>query len=682
MRKALIFCILLSLIGLEVANAQKSVPFRKGRFRAKKESFKESVKDLKEGNELYVKQMYLECLDFFENANELNSRNALLNYKMGHAYLKTQQYKKAIYHLEKALVYDRKIEKKIHNNLDIQISYENSLLFLLGEACSQDYQWDKAIEYFSRYIEELPKNKELVYALNIEEVIDFVEYRIDNCKSGKLLCANQSTLLIENLGPEVNTIYHDYCPLISTDESVMYFTSRREDGMGNDQIENPLLYMEDIYKVEGYEGMFEDVVNVGLPLNSTMHDGTVGLSVDGQRLFIYKNEGRRGGEIYYSELTGYKWSEITPLPSTINTEFNETHACFSPDGNTVYFVSDRPRASYGGKDIYRARKNRNGKWGRAWNLGRIVNSPYDEESVFMAPDGKTLYFSSKGHNTMGGYDIFKTEMVGKKSWTEPENMGHPINTPGDDIYFVLSANGYNGYFSSVRKGGMGETDLYKITFVQKQKLQDFFLFKGVVRDAVTNKGIEADIHIVNNDRQDEEVLHFKSNAETGKYLIALPKGFNYGVTIEKDNMLFETMNIDAKNFPAGQDSVTEVKRNVKMKKLRVGSRMVLRNIFFESGDVHLMEESMPEFNRLVKFLKRYPRLNIEIAGHTDNVGNPEFNLKLSHDRAENLVTLLINNGIDSHRLHYMGYGDTKPVASNDTPEGRKLNRRLEFKIVR
>ena len=661
--------------------AQKSVPFRRGRLHIKREKFKQAVKDLHEGDAFYQKKMYLESLESFESANEINSKNALLNYKMGHAYLETQDYKKAIHHLERSLLYNRKIEKKIHNDLEIQISYENSLLFLLGRACSMDYQWDKAIEYFSRYLEELPKNKELNYAFDIDDIIRLVEFRIDNCESGKLLCKNKQALKIENLGPELNSIYHDYCPLISTDESIMYFTSRRDDGLGNDKVVNSLYFMEDIYKVESENGVWEDVENVGLPLNSKMHDGTVGLSIDGQRLFIYKNEGRNGGEIFYSELEGYSWSEPTPLASTINTEFNETHACFSPDGNVIYFVSDRPRASYGGKDIYRAKKNRNGNWGRAWNLGRIVNSRFDEESVFMAADGKTLYFSSKGHNTMGGYDIFKTEMIGKRSWSEPENLGHPINTPGDDIYFVLSANGYNGYFSSVRKGGLGETDIYKITFVEKQELKDFFLFKGYVRDAVSNKGIEAHIEIVNNDKEDEEVMHFKSNAETGKYLIALPSGYNYGVTIEKNNMLFESINIDGKSVDEEGNHVTELKKDIKMRKLRVGSRMVLRNIFFESGKVHLMEESMPEFDRLVKFLNKYVKLNVEITGHTDNVGDPENNLELSQKRAENLVNLLIRNGIESSRLTYSGFGDTKPIATNETPEGRKLNRRLEFKII-
>ncbi|MBL4654957.1 MAG: OmpA family protein, partial [Bacteroidia bacterium] len=393
-----------------------------------------------------------------------------------------------------------------------------------------------------------------------------------------------------------------------------------------------------------------------------------------------------------------------PLPKTINTKHREPSACFSYDGKTIYFVSNKP-GGYGGRDIYKSTLDKKGKWGKSQNLGAVINSPYDEEGIFMQSDGKTFYFSSKGHTTMGGYDIFKSLLVDGK-WTEPENLGYPVNTPDDDVYFVISASGKHGYYASAKKGGVGEKDIYMITFlgpekplvlntednllasitttisealiepVVEVKTSSITILKGVVQDAVTQKVLEAEIEIVDNDIG-EVIASFASNSKTGKYLITLPSGKNYGIAVKAEGYLFHSENFDIKLSTEYQ----EIIKNVDLKRIAVGSNIVLRNIFFDFDKATLRPESKAELLRLIKLLNDVSSMRIEISGHTDSRGSDEYNEKLSHSRAKSVVDYLIKEGIKSSRLEYKGYGESQPLATNDTEEGRQFNRRTEFKIL-
>ena len=428
---------------------------------------------------------------------------------------------------------------------------------------------------------------------------------------------------------------------------------------------------------------------------------SVGVSPDGQKLFVYKFKKNDGGDIYVCELKGDEWSKPRQLGKNINTEYHESSASFSYDGRTMYFVSDRPDAGYGGRDIYMnkllfpdLKVGKKGRWGKAINLGPIINTEYNEEGVFMHPDGKTLYFSSTGHNTMGGYDIFKSVYENGR-WGKPENLGYPINTPDDDIFFTISGSGKHGYYSSVKKEGFGEKDIYKITFLGPEKqvvlnTEDNLLaslaapvsetviepvleinavaltiLKGIIKDAITLKPVEASIELADNE-ENEIIADFTSNSTTGKYLVSLPAGKNYGIAVKAEGYLFHSENFDIPKS-AGFKEIT---KDIELKKVAVGSKIILKNIFFDFDKATLRPESSNELERLTKLLNDVPTLKIEISGHTDNRGSDDYNQKLSAKRAQAVVNYLIGKQIDKNRLVSKGYGESVPIETNDTEIGR------------
>jgi outer membrane protein OmpA-like peptidoglycan-associated protein len=395
------------------------------------------------------------------------------------------------------------------------------------------------------------------------------------------------------------------------------------------------------------------------------------------------------------------------MNKNINTDkYHESSACYSPDGNSVYFVSDKP-GGQGDRDIYISHKDEKGRWGEAINLGPTINTKLGEEGVFAHPDGRTLYFSSQGHKGLGGYDIYKSVFDEKtKTWSTPENIGYPVNTPDDDVFFVVSASGRRAYYTSFNPGGYGEKDLYMITFLGAEKLMvnnnednllasqaepvketvaaqtvaikeaQLTILKGVITDALTQKPLEATIEIVDN-QMNQVIATFTSNSATGKYLVSLPAGKNYGIAVKKEGYLFHSENFDIPNTAAFQ----QVTKDVELKNLAVGSKIVLKNIFFDFDKATLRPESTNELERLTKLLNDVPTLKIEISGHTDSKGANDYNKALSDNRAKAVVDYLIKAGIASNRLVYKGYGEEQPISTNETDEGRQLNRRTEFKIL-
>ncbi|MBL4594449.1 MAG: OmpA family protein [Flavobacteriales bacterium] len=423
---------------------------------------------------------------------------------------------------------------------------------------------------------------------------------------------------------------------------------------------------------------------MGKPVNQENHDATVGLSLDGQKLFIYRFTKKNDGDIFVTERKGTKWSNPIPLPEPINSKYQETSACYSPDGNTIYFVSNRPKGE-GGKDIYKATKNKDGVWGDAKNLGTTVNTLENEDAVFLHPDGKTLYFSSEGHTTMGGYDIFKT-VLNKGKWSEPESIGYPINTSDNDLFFVLTASGDYGYYASVKASGQGKRDIYRVSFIDQINKPKLTLLKGIISDKKTGALLEATIEIYDNE-EDKLVGTFKSNSATGKYMVSLPAGRNYGISVKKKGYLFYSENFNIPSDAAFQ----VVEKNVKLDKLEVGKKVVLKNIFYDYNAVNLRASSYNELNKVIELLNNNPKMKIELSAHTDSRGGDAYNNKLSQARAQSCVDYLIGKGVDKSRLVAKGYGEkqlivtdaeieklTSEVAKEDE---HQKNRRTEFKII-
>lgn len=671
------------------ANAQVDLKISRSDFKKGDTGFKRAWQAIKAGDDYFSKGRgeYRNALKEYLVAHKYNSENPELNYKIGICYLNSLYKEKAIeyfrdaYHAKKDVAYD--------------------ILYWLARAYHYNYEFDKAIQNYRAYQKSLSPRE-------YKEQKPFIDRLAEQCNNGKELVKNPLRVYIDNAGENINSLYMDYSPLISADESMMIFTSRRPNTTGGKK--NPDgTYREDVYVSYKIDGKWQEAANMGEPINTENNDATVGLSPDGQELFIY-NGLMNGGDILVCRLHGDKWSEPEPLPRTVNTKYKEASASFSPDGNTMYFASKRTDVNFGGSDLFRCTKNKRNKWDHVINLGNVINTPYNEMGVFMHPDGRTLYFSSQGHNSMGGYDIFKSVQSDDGTWSEPENLGYPINTPKDDVFFVMAASGRHAYYFSHRDDSYGDRDIYRISFLHPEKLilsnednliasiahsvsEDqpdqselsekntenaarLTLLSGTVTDSATSKPIGATIEITDN-KLNEVISTFTSNSKTGNYLISLPSGKNYGVAVKADGYLFYSQNI---NIPE-TSTYQEITKHIKLQKISVGAKVVLDNIFFDTGKSDLRDESFGELNQLIKLMNENPSIKVEISGHTDNRGSYENNKKLSKDRAKAVVDYLIKNGIDKDRLTYKGYSYSQPIADNETEEGRQKNRRVEFMIT-
>ncbi len=623
-------------------------------FPGQQSKLKAALEHLAQGDNYYFDEMnpyYKLALPHYEKANEFNPDNAELNFKLGVCYLNSNHKFRAQPLLEKAY--------RLNPAVNPQALYQ------IGLSRHVNGEWDKALESYHQFAQLQLSNEDRKR----------VNKRIQECNSGKELSAKPVKVKIETLGDAINTSFPEYVPLITADESRLYFTSKRKDTYGGGIDLKDAEYFEDLYYSENINGKWSLARNIGPPLNSKTHDAGAGLSPDGHTLFIYKGD-VSNGDIFISYYVNGKWTKPEDAGGNINTKYHESAACLSPDGNMLYFVSDKP-GGYGGRDIYRSKWDEQGKkWMQAQNLGPEINTPYDEEGVFMHPDGKTLYFSSQGWNSIGGYDVFYSVSEGRK-WSAPVNIGYPVNTPDDDVFFVVSASGEHAYYSSFKKDGKGEKDIYLITFEPDSKpVSEMTVLKGVIRDAATQEPITARIEVIDLSKS-EHIGNFYSDKITGKYLVSLPAGRKYGIIAYADGYLFESDNFEIPEKSAFQ----EVVMNVEMKPMKEGFNMVLTNIFFDTDKYTIKSESKDVLDRLSKLLKENKSIKIEISGHTDSQGSDEHNMTLSDNRAKAVVEYLVNSGIDSSRMSAAGYGETKPIASNDTPEGRQKNRRIEFKIT-
>lgn len=662
----------------------QNIEFEKENFESNKEGLKEAQKNIKEGDKLFETGYpgnYRTALDFYLSAHKFNPQNSLLNYRIGCCYLYS--------YMESAKCLDFFVRA---HNLNSNIAPD--ILYMLARGYHINYKFDDAIKNYTSY-------RNLLSPKELEIERKDINKKIEECKNGIELIKNPVRVFIDNVGDAVNSTYSEYSPLISADESMMIFTSRRNNTTGEGRDPGDQQFFEDVYVSYQENGQWSQARNIGSPINTDKNDATVGLAPDGQQLFIF-NE----GDIFKCELKGEIWSKPKMLPKTINTVEREGDASFSYNGKTMFIASERTDKTFGGFDIYYSIQTEKEKWGEVQNLGSVINTEYDDRSVFMHPDGKTLYFSSRGHNTMGGYDIFYSTKDDNGNWTKPLNIGYPINTPEDDLFFVLSASGKHGYYSSAKEGGVGTYDIYMITFrgpekpviqnnednliasagnpmsevIVQQKVElktmRLTILKGTVKDDISSNPIEATIEIVDN-AKNELISTFTSNSATGKFLVSLPSGKNYGIAVKAEGYLFHSENFD---IPAATN-YQEINKDIRLKKASVGTKIVLRNIFFDLAKATLRAESNTELDRLTTVMNENPQLKIEISGHTDNQGSLELNTKLSEARAKAVVDYLISKGISTGRLTFKGYAFSQPIAPNDTDEGRQENRRVEFKVM-
>ncbi len=616
---------------------------------------KKAAKQVKKGDEQFYSEFCLlnfansKAMYYYLEAYKINPNSASLNYKIATVYTRSLEKRKSLSYALKAV----QLNEDVTNQLD----------FVLGIAYHTNYEFDKAVASFDNYINNSTNEDSIILA----------KKQIEDSNFAKKKFSEKPLYQVDNVGKNVNTEYAEYCPLITLNETNLIFTSRRPaNAKSYGQTDG---FKEKVYESKNRSG-WQTPSLLPKPINAKkkQNSATISLSLDGKTAFLYSE--KNNGNILQSNYSDGQWSKPKELPAPINSEYIESHISVTADGKTAYLISDRPGGK-GGKDIWKSSLI-NDEWSEPVNLGAPLNTEYDEDGVFIHPDGKTLYFSSKGHNTIGGFDIFETELQEDGSWKEPTNLGFPVNDVDDDIFFVLTADGKNAYFSSIREKGEGLQDIYAIRPFEKIAIKEVHLtvFKGNVIDEETKNPIEAKVVITDNSTA--EKIFDSSNDKQKGFVVSLPSGKNYGIAVESEGYLFYSENFALE----AKQGYYEVEKIIELSKPKAGAKIVLNNVFFDFDKYEIQNASITELNRILELTKANSKIKIAIEGYTDNVGNDSYNMGLSQRRADAIKNYLIKNGVAESQISYSkGYGKANPIDTNDTKEGRQKNRRVEFKIV-
>ncbi len=825
MRKYLITSIVLAALCFQ-AVAQQNPKIDRKSFLSSPIGADEAKKSLAKGEHYYKKGagLYDEALKYYMKAYRYNNRDAALNYKIAVCNLIGNNREDALDFLLKSTP-------------DVAKDY----FYMLGRAYQYNNQFDEAIKAYQNYLQSCSK---IDYANANKKVTQIIR----ECEFGKQMIKDTVAVFINNLGPIINTYYDDYNALLSDNNQQIYFTSRRPQKEPKKRVSR-FKFKEQIMSAEGnIDGSCEKVWFEN-DFSSTRNVSLAGMSHNGERIYFYK--GKRGNGMLYTAVNGPKgWTKVRKLKGGINhIAYREGAVSFDSDNN-IYYITDH-RGGLGGSDIWTAQYKKRNRWRKPHNIGAPVNTPFNEASVAVSPDGKTLFFASNGHLGMGGYDIYKSVRNDDGSWSEPQNLGFPINSPADELFYQLTSDPDVALYSTMRKGGHGGLDIYSIVNDNRQpfyyecsaietdemeplnvsvtitdaagntlksgearnsdqpfrckfddagiyivnvnhegfksvtdtiqcppqknmkvkklfvldKLHHPFTIAGTVTDA--DKGTPLRAMVLLKDAAGNIIGKTASSQLTGNYAFSLADktdfkievsatdyfsaekqinatktavsethedfalkcsrvdyvvrgriteedqttplraalifyesgkheaetiafsdslSGNFNVTLKTNNpyMVEIEANMhffvnDAIYFGADQ---TLVVRNYSLKKMETGAKLVIENILFNSGKATLKPQSFEALDKFAELLRKNPSVSIEVSGHTDNTGSASLNKKLSKDRALTVKNYLVNKGIEDERITYAGYGFEQPIATNDTPEGREQNRRVEIKVIK
>ncbi|HEX5170689.1 MAG TPA: OmpA family protein [Cyclobacteriaceae bacterium] len=521
-------------------------------------------KALADAERYYGIKNYEQALPLFVQAVNAGEKNPLVHYKTGVCFQKSHMVDEQI----KAIPY---FEYALKNSKEIPVSVH----YDLGELYLKDENLQKAIETFTRFKELSNKADKAAMAK--------AERALDMCNSAVVFMSIPRNTKVTPMNTIINTKYTEYNPVVSADESAMAFTALRPN---TGKTRSGDKFIEEVYISYNSSGAWSEPKVI--PIASEYNVGTAGISADGQRMMIFMGGINDPGSLFMIERSGETWSKPSLLAPTINTpKYLESTASITPDGKVIYFASDRI-GGQGGMDIYRVEKNADGSWSKPVNLGPEINSKDNEDAPFIHPDQRTLFFTSDGYNTMGGRDIFKSTFVNGK-WTKPENMGYPINTTADDNYFTLIADGTRGYFSSDRKGGQGEQDIYFIDMPEESRNIPLTMLKGKILNAETGKPLKTKIYVIDNETDKKLDFVYDPDPETGNYLVILPPAKDYDIVIESEGFLPYTLNIHIPN----QSYFYELYQQINLKTIKqfdvvVGQQVQVKNAFYDTDqDVKL-----------------------------------------------------------------------------------------------
>ncbi len=466
-----------------------------------------------------------------------------------------------------------------------------------------------------------------------------------------------------NLGDSINTEYLEYYPTVTIDDSLLVFT-RRKNGRED--------FMQSTFK----NGVYSNAKLIEGDINIEPYKGAISVSADGEWLIFAGNYRNGFGDfdLYICYLTPEGWSEPENLGENVNSGYWDSAPSLSPDNRILYFSSNRP-GGFGGADLYMSIRQTNGKWGPAINLGNKINTVGDEMAPYIHSDNQTLYFTSNGLPGYGETDVYIVRKDTSGNWGIPENLGYPINTIETEGSLAVSADGTTAYFASNRADSRGELDLYKFNLREDIRPHKTLYVRGKVFDAKTKKGLPCSVELIDN--TNNKVLMNVQADELGKYFVPLPSGKDYTFLVNRKGYLFYSELYSLSN----KSSDSTYTKDISLQPIELNANMAFKNIQFERNSFTLLPVSLIELNKLLQLMKENVALKIEISGHTDNTGNENNNITLSTNRAKAVVQFLIDNGIESKRLQYKGYGSSKPTADNATEEGRSQNRRTEFVII-
>ncbi|HDP55111.1 MAG TPA: hypothetical protein ENN24_05455 [Bacteroidetes bacterium] len=507
-----------------------------------------------------------------------------------------------------------------------------------------------------------------------EETRKHAELKLAKCKFALKAIANPVPLAPESLGTNVNSNMDDYWPSLSADENTLVITVNiPKDPSLDDVFRNR---QEDLFiTTRNEQGEWEPVRNIGPPINTPQfNEGAQSITSDGNTMYYTVCDGRCNLYVSSRQDNGL-WGRPKKLPEPVNLNYSsEKQPSISPDGSTLYFVSDR-KGGFGSFDIWRSHRVNENQWTEPENLGDSVNTEYLEQSPFIHFDNQTLYFSSNGHVGMGGLDIFMTRMINDTTWAKPENLGYPINTHMNEDGLIVNAKGTKAYYSSEINPESGR-DIYQFDLPANVRPIPSSYVSGTITDAKTGWPLQALLSLVDVDKN-QTVMESQS-ATDGSFLVCIPTNRQYAFFVTAPGYLFHSHSFNLKGI---HSAANPFKKDVELTPIRAGEKMVMRNIFFETDSYDLKPQSIVELQKLLELLRLNPTLKIEVGGHTDSVGTASYNLVLSENRAKAVAQYLIENGVDQSRISSKGYGLTKPIGDNQTDVGRALNRRTEIRVL-
>ncbi len=531
--------------------------------------------------------------------------------------------------------------------------FQPRYIFFLAEACLRINQTDKAAYYAQQYLSQPLLNPGAMR--KSEQIIRNAQFAAEAKK-------NPVPFQPKNLGAAINTEHWEYFPYMTPDGKLLAFTR-----LQNNQ--------EDIYVSTKTEKGFSPAVSLGNIINTADNEGAETMNADGTLLFFTacnRMDGYGSCDIYFSQKLKGNWTAAMGIGKPINTSAWEAQPSFSSDGRALYFSSSRP-GGLGGKDIWVSYLDEQLKWSEPQNLGPNINTANDDQCPFIHADNQTLYFTSAGWPGMGGGDIYISRKT-DTGWTKAENLGYPINTETDDNGLAVSYDGKMAFLASNRENGFGGLDIYSFELPEKMQPKRITYLKATVRDAVTKQLLQANYSMTDLETKKES----KGVTQNGSFFATLEVNKNNALQIQQEGYLFYSRNI---NLTAEASATQPFEMEVLLQPISANGKITLNNVFFDFDKSELKSESFAELDKLVELLLKNPAVKMEIAGHTDSKGDKKYNLLLSQKRAESVMEYLLKKGIDKLRLTAKGYGDTQPVAPNDTEENQAKNRRTEVKVL-